>query len=317
MLYPLKFYPIYKEKIWGGSKIKKLKNDPNVPNNCGESWEISGLEDNVSIISNGFLKDNSLEEIIEIYMEDIVGEKVFEKYGIYFPILFKIIESNDNLSLQVHPDDKTALERYGENGKNEAWYILEAEACATLTSGFKKDVNFDILQKAIENQNLEDILNIVNVKPGEVYHIPAGRIHSLGKGVLLAEVQQSSDRTYRVYDYGRTGRELHIEDAKDVIDYKKTTNIKTEYKIATDNSTKILDTDSFKLNYLSVFNKIQKDYYSLDSFVILYCIKGSLGIQSKSTITPLKAGETVLLPAALNSITLLPDTYTELLEIHL
>lgn len=317
MLYPLKFYPIYKEKIWGGKKIKELKNDKNAPENCGESWEISAVNGNISKIKNGFLKGNTLEEIIEIYMEEIVGEKVFEKYRTFFPLLVKIIEAADNLSLQVHPDDKTAIERHGESGKNEAWFILDAEPGAVLTSGFKIDTDFDSVQYAIENNKLEDILNIVPVKSGEAYYIPAGRIHSLGKGIVLAEIQQTSDLTYRIYDYGRTGREMHLDLAKDVIDYKKTNNVKTSFNIIPDNSSKIIDTEHFKINLLSVFNKINKDYYNLDSFVIYFCVNGFAEIHSNGIITEIKKSETILIPASLNSITIIPKTYTEILEIHL
>ncbi|MDD4149459.1 MAG: mannose-6-phosphate isomerase, partial [Bacteroidales bacterium] len=167
MLYPIKFYPVYKTKVWGGDKIKAIKDDSNIPEKCGESWEISGVQGDVSLVKNGFLKDNTLEEIIEIYMGDIVGDKVFEKFAQEFPILLKIIEANENLSIQVHPDDKTAEKRHHARGKSEAWYILETQNDAKLISGFNKNSNFAEMTDLIKSENLETILNQPLTKPSD------------------------------------------------------------------------------------------------------------------------------------------------------
>ncbi|MDY0142296.1 MAG: class I mannose-6-phosphate isomerase [Bacteroidales bacterium] len=317
MLYPIKFYPIYKSKVWGGNKIKALKNENNIPDKCGESWELSGVEGDVSVVKNGFLKDNTIEEIIEVYMGDMVGDKIFEKFAYEFPILLKIIEANENLSIQVHPDDATAEQRHNARGKSEAWYILETLHNAKLISGFNKNSNFAEMSDLIKLKNLETILNQPLTKPSEVYYIPSKRVHSLGKGNLIVEIQQTSDVTYRIYDYDRTDRELHLDLASDVIDYKKTEKLTEDYSRNPDKSNKILKNSNFTINYLPVMNSLEKDYFNIDSFIIYYCIKGELIIKYNNKTETLKTGETVLIPAALKNIVLIPKTYTEMLEIYL
>jgi len=310
MLYPLKFKPIYKSKVWGGDRIKKIKNDKNIPEKCGESWEISGVQNDISVVSNGFLKGNTIEEVIDIYMSEIVGEKVFEKFGYEFPILVKIIEAKENLSVQVHPDDAIAEERHHARGKSEIWYILDSEKDAKLISGFNKDTSFNKMLKAIEEKKLENILNQPVTKPSEVYYMPAGRVHSLGHGNLILEIQETSDITYRIYDYGRTDRELHLNLAEEVIDYKKTEDFKTDYERKPDKSNQIIKNKHFTINFLPVMNSLEKDYYQLDSFVVYYCINGELIIKYADDNTVIKAGETILLPASLKNVVLIPKIYT-------
>ena len=317
MLYPIKFYPIYKSKVWGGNKIKALKNENNIPDKCGESWELSGVEGDVSVVKNGFLKDNTIEEIIEVYMGDMVGDKIFEKFAYEFPILLKIIEANENSSIQVHPDDATAEQRHNARGKSEAWYILETLHNAKLISGFNKNSNFAEMSDLIKLKNLETILNQPLTKPSEVYYIPSRRVHSLGKGNLIVEIQQTSDVTYRIYDYDRTDRELHLDLASDVIDYKKTEKLTEDYSRNLDKSNEIIKNSNFTINYLPVMNSLEKDYFNIDSFIIYYCIKGELIIKYNNKTETLKTGETVLIPAALKNIVLIPKTYTEMLEIYL
>lgn len=317
MLYPLKFYPIYKSKVWGGDKIKSIKGDNSIPAKCGESWELSGLDGDLSIVKNGFLKDNSIQEIIEIYMGEIVGDRVFEKYGYEFPVLVKIIEAKENLSLQVHPNDKTAAIRHNARGKSEIWYILESEENAKLVSGFNKKTTSDEVLKLIETKNIESILNQPTTKPSQMYYIPAGRVHSLGKGNLIVEIQGTSDVTYRLYDYGRTDRELHIDLANDVIDYNKTQKITEDYERLPDKSNKIIKNQHFTVNFLPVMNNLEKDYYQIDSFVLYYCINGELIIKYGQKNITIKSGETILIPAVIKSLILSPKTYTEMLEIYL
>lgn len=211
MLYPIKFKPVYKSKVWGGTKISQIKGDKKVPENCGESWEISAVQGDLSIVSDGFLKGNSIEEIIEIYMGDIVGDAVFDIFGYEFPLLIKIIEAKENLSVQVHPDDIVAAQRHNARGKSEIWYVLEADAGAKLISGFSKDVGKEEFFRSIKDGSFEKFVNQPETKSGEVYYIPSGRLHSLGTGNTIVEIQQTSDVTYRIYDYGRTDRELHLD----------------------------------------------------------------------------------------------------------
>lgn len=317
MLYPLKFNSIYKTKVWGGNNIKDLKNDISIPDKCGESWEISGVSGDLSKVKNGFLEGNTLEEIIEVYMGELVGDSVFEKFGYEFPILIKIIDANENLSIQVHPDDEAAAERHHARGKSELWYVLKTDENAELVSGFKEKVNFRQLLDSIESDSIEELLNLTKTKPGEVYYIPAGRIHSLGKGNMILEIQETSDVTYRIYDYGRKDRELHLGFAEDVLDYSKTGKLILNYKSKPDKSNQIIRNQHFTINYLPVMNNIERDYYELDSFVLYYCVNGEIIIKTDDNAIELKSGETILIPAVFKSVFLIPKTYSELVEVYL
>lgn len=317
MLYPLKFKPIYKNKVWGGSKIREIKNNSKISDNCGESWEISGLQEDLSIVSNGFLKGNTLEELIEIYMGELVGDSVFDKFGYEFPLLLKIIDAKENLSVQVHPDNETAAERHNAWGKSELWYVLEAEDGSEIISGFNKNTDSKTFLSSIDNFNIESFLNKLSVRNGDVYYIPSGNIHSLGKGITVAEIQQTSDVTYRVYDYGRKDRELHLDLAKDIIDYRKSENARIDYSKIPDKSNQIVQNKFFTVNYLPVMNLLSKDYYELDSFVLYFCINGKVNIKCNDNVTTIEKGETVLIPADLKSVVLIPEQYSELLEIYI
>ena len=234
MLYPLKFKPIYKERIWGGRKIetvfgKKLPETEKI----GESWELSGVDGDISVVANGKLKGNNLQELIEIYMGDLVGDRVFEKYGEEFPLLIKLIDADDNLSIQVHPDDKLAAERHHSFGKTEMWYVVGHEPDARLYLGFNQPVDKEKYLEYLEAGKLAELLNAYKVEDGDSYFIPAGTIHAIGKGLLIAEIQQTSDITYRVFDWNRVdpktgkGRELHTALALDAIEYKARSDYKT------------------------------------------------------------------------------------------
>jgi mannose-6-phosphate isomerase len=318
MLYPLKFKSQYKEKIWGGEKIRSLKNENNIPDKCGESWEVSGVQGAISVVKNGFLKDNNIQELIEIYMGELVGEKVFKKFGLEFPLLFKIIDADDDLSVQVHPDDEFAAENHNAYGKTEAWYILEAEDGSNLISGFNKDTNENEFLEKVNSGNLEDILNKVPVKAGEVYFIPQGLIHSIGKGIMLAEIQQTSDVTYRVYDYNRAGdRELHNDMAIKVLDFSKTISAAIKFDRIPDRPNEILNNEYFKLNFLPLMHPQIKELANLDSFIIYYCINGNIKLVYNGEEYSLQKGETVLVPAVVNEIELQPEKYSELLEIYI
>ncbi len=317
MLYPLKFKPIYKTKVWGGDKIRNIKGDKKVPENCGESWEISGLDGDVSVIANGFLKGNNLQEIIEVYLEEIVGDSVLQEYGYEFPILLKIIEANDNLSVQVHPDDNTAAELHNARGKTEAWYILEANEDAKIIDGFNRDTNENELLQSIENGNLENLLNYHNVKSGDFYFIPAGRIHGMCSGTTVVEIQETSDITYRIYDYNRGNRELHTEYAVDVIDYKRNDKKSIPFTRMPDHSNEIVECKYFTANYLPVMNSLIKDYSNIDSFVIYHCVHGQVSIKTTGGEETLNQGETILIPACLDEVVIIPLQYSELLEIYM
>lgn len=319
MIYPLKFIPIYKTKIWGGNKISKIKsNDDSIPKYCGESWELSSVQDDVSIVANGFLAGNPLNDIIEIYMGELVGDSVFEKFSYEFPILLKIIDANDILSIQVHPDDEIAYKRHKARGKAELWYILESDENAKLYTGFNKNMTQEETFNNIQNGEINKYINQPLVKRGEVYNISPGLIHSIDKGTCLVEIQETSDLTYRVFDHGRQGRELHWELAKDIINYNKTNVPIIEYSKLNNKTNEIIANEHFCINYLSVNTICNRDYFHLDSFVIYFCIEGSLIIDYGEDKISLVKGETILIPAAIKSINIIPENNkTELLEIYM
>ncbi|HAQ19288.1 MAG TPA: mannose-6-phosphate isomerase [Prolixibacteraceae bacterium] len=323
-LYPLKFAPIYKEKIWGGNKIKTILNkDFGVLPNCGESWELSGVEGNVSVVSNGFLAGNTIEELIEIYMGDLVGDQVFETFGIEFPLLVKFIDANDDLSIQVHPGDKLSKERHNAFGKTEMWYVIQADQGAKLQSGFNQEVDEDKFLFKLEHNELTDILNFEEVTAGDVFFIPAGRVHAIGKGILLAEIQQTSDVTYRIFDYNRCDkegnpREVHTELALGAIDFTFYPEYKTKYEPKTNESVKLASCPYFTTNLLELNSVIEKDYNKLDSFVIFVCLDGELQIETESGSESVRKGETVLIPASIENVVLKPKTASvKLLEVYI
>ncbi|OQX99231.1 MAG: mannose-6-phosphate isomerase [Bacteroidetes bacterium 4572_117] len=322
-LYPLKFKPILKEKIWGGEKLKNLlgKKWPG-QQKIGESWEISAYQNNISVVSNGFLANNNLNEIAEIYMGDLVGDKVYGQFGAEFPLLIKFIDANDDLSIQVHPDDSYAMEHHKGKGKTEMWYIVQAEKGAELISGFSKEINKNTYLTALNSGNIKDVLNSEKVSEGDVFFIPAGRIHAIGPNILLAEIQQTSDLTYRIYDWGRLGndgkpRELHTEMALEVMDFDLYKSYKTEYKKQANKTSNILSCPYFTTNILNFDTPVDKDYNLIDSFVVYMCIKGSFIISYNNKTERVEFGETVLLPAVLKEITLIPEPSAQLLEIYI
>jgi len=322
-LYPLKFTPILKEKIWGGNKLKSILNKdcPNT-NKTGESWEISGIEDETSIVSNGFLKDNSLEELIEVYMGDLVGDKVYENFGIEFPLLIKYIDAKADLSIQVHPNDELAKERHNAYGKTEMWYIIQADENSQVSIGFDKQIEKSLYLKTLKEENIENILNKENIKQDECYFIPAGKIHTIGKGTLLAEIQQTSDITYRIFDYNRDDKEgnkriLHTQLATEAINYEFEKKHRIDYSIDRNQSTELIRTQYFTTNIIEFDNKLDLDYFNLDSFKIFMSIEGDYDILFDGEIMNIKMGETVLIPATMTNFSILPKLKAKILEIYI
>lgn len=327
MLYPLTFTPLFKDKIWGGHKIKSIlgKDFPPGPDggalpNCGETWEISGVPGNVSVVREGGLVGESLQAVLEKYKEELVGKHVYERYGNEFPLLVKFIDANDDLSIQVHPNDELARARHNSFGKTEMWYIIQADEGAKLNSGFNREVTKDEYVQAVENNTLTDLLNIEEAKPGDVFFLPAGRVHYIGKGLLLAEIQQTSDITYRIYDFDRKDasgqtRELHTEQAVDAIDYHHYGDYKTQYERKLNEGVNAVKSDYFVTNVLHFDQEVMHDYTHLDSFVILVCVEGSLTIQATGGYSvPLNMGECALIPASVPSVTLVPNGTMTVLE---
>lgn len=323
-LYPIKFTPIEKETIWGGKKLKTvLEKDFSSEKQIGESWEISGVKNDISIVANGHLKGDSLNKLIQDYGARLLGDKVYQKFGNEFPLLIKFIDANDALSIQVHPDDKLAKERHDTFGKTEMWYVLDAEKDASLIVGFNQDVDKQIYQQKLDAGQLEDILNAEKVQNGSCYFIPAGRVHAIGKGILLAEIQQTSDITYRMYDWNRVdksgnSRELHTELAVDAIDYTQEKEYATQYTAETNKTTQLESCEYFTTNRL-VFDKlIDRNYADLDSFVIYMCLDGQFEINyNNQEKMQVKKGESVLIPSELKCLTLKPIGKTECLEVYI
>ena len=319
-LYPLLFETIYKDKIWGGNKINTIlgKDYGDLPN-CGETWEISGVSGNVSVVKNGKLAGKTLTQLIGENPVELLGKKVYEQFGTDFPLLVKFIDANDDLSIQVHPDDKLAKERHNSFGKTEMWYIFQADKGATLNSGFKKTIDKETYLKHLNSNTLDEILNFENVQDGDVYFLPAGRVHYIGKGIMLAEIQQTSDITYRIYDFDRkddTGnlRELHTELAVDAIDYNGYPDYKTKYVSQKDKNVPLVSCQYFTTNLLDISKSYEADYSALDSFVIYVCFQGEAVIKTAQSETKIKMGDCVLIPASIDSVEIIPSKETKLLE---
>jgi mannose-6-phosphate isomerase len=321
MLYPLKFSPILKDKIWGGTKLKSLFNKQAVTDKLGESWELSGYEGDESVVTNGFLAGNTLTELIEIYMGELIGDSIFDEYGLSFPLLFKLIDANENLSIQVHPNDEVAAERHNSFGKTEMWYVVDADPGSELIIGFTEECSRETYLKAMAEDRVEDLLHKVTVTKGDVFFIPAGRVHAIGKGVVVAEIQQSSDITYRIYDYKRKDangkeRELHTEEALDVINFEASKQPKTLYTPLLNVTTPLITCDYFTTNLLKFDKEIDRQYAKIDSFVAYMCLEGTFSIDFEGDKTSVTKGDTVLIPAGIDDLTLVPDGNVTLLEVY-
>ncbi len=322
-MYPLVFKTIFKDKIWGGDKIKTIlgKDFSPLPN-CGETWEISGVQGNISVVRDGEFAGKDLVSLIKEYKGELVGEKVYKQFGDEFPLLIKFIDANDDLSIQVHPDDKLAKERHNSFGKTEMWYILQADKGARLNAGFNKQTDEATYLKHLNNNTLEEILNFETVEAGDVFFLPAGRVHYIGKGVCLAEIQQTSDITYRIYDFDRVDdkgnkRELHTDQALAAIDYNYYGEYKTKYSSKKNESSALVCCPYFTTNILTLENAVKRDYSKLDSFVIYVCTEGETEINYGTGTMKIKKGDSVLLPAIFKSVTLIPKAAAKVLEVYI
>ena len=308
MLYPIKFKPRVKERIWGGTAIleRKGKAVSRLAKDklYGESWDLSSVKGDISVVANGMLKGNNLEEIIEVYMGELVGEQNFERYGLEFPLLIKYLDCNDRLSVQVHPDDELAAERHDSFGKTEAWYIAECKEGAAIYLGFK-DLNTTREEyiSAVAESRLESLLNRVEVHKGDIFFIPAGTVHALGAGIEVVEVQQTSDITYRIYDWDRVdasgkGRELHTALAVDAIDFEADAELlHKKYDVAKGGEAKVIESPYFTMAIQDIDGKKSLDRSMLDSFVVYICLEGSATIAVDGVQESLDSGELVLVPA--------------------
>ena len=322
-LYPLKFRPILKQKLWGGDKIQSIyRHDEPKVTSVGESWDVSAMEDDDCEVVNGWLEENTLADLVEVYMGDLVGDRVYEQYGTEFPLLLKIIDSNRDLSIQVHPNDELAKEEHALNGKTEMWYVLDAEPEAYIILGFNRYVSQSEYIERVATGKLEEVLQKYQVKKGDVYFIPAGMVHSIGKGCLILEVQQASDITYRIYDYNRKDadgnfRELHTELAQRAIDFDNWQGRKISLQPAQNGIVNLVQCPYFQVNEMLIDKPKEYDLAPINSFVLLSCVEGHVTIKWDDDYLTLTDGETILIPAEMNSLYIVPTVNTKLLETYI
>lgn len=322
-LYPLKFKTIFKEKLWGGQKIKTLLGkDFGDLANCGETWELSGVPGNISVVSDGPLAGKDLKSLIREFDSELVGLSVHAIYGDDFPLLIKFIDADQDLSIQVHPNDQLAKERHNSFGKTEMWYVMQADRDATLISGFNRELNKQEYLEKFNQGKLMDILNREKVETDDVFFLPAGRVHTIGKGLLIAEIQQTSDVTYRIYDFDRRDvegnkRELHVEEALDAIDYQHYDDYKTQYQDLPNVRVPLVDCPYFTTNKLWLDRDYTVDMKSLDSFKIYVCLEGEGELKTEESGTTLKKGDVVLVPAVIQHYELETPSGIKLLESYI
>ena len=320
-LYPLQFTPLYKYRIWGGEKLKTTLNKKYTEENIGESWEISDVSGDETVVAEGALKGESLRDLIKEFKGDFVGNAVYEKFGEEFPLLIKFIDAKTPLSIQVHPSNEIAKERHNSFGKNEMWYVMQADKDAELIVGFDKKINTDDYKTHLKNNTILNVMHHETVQKGDTFYIPTGRVHAIGAGVLLAEIQQTSDVTYRIYDYDRvdskTGakRELHNDLAINVIDYEVHDNYKTNYSLDKNVSNTLVHSPYFRTNILDINSRVEKDYSAIDSFIIYMCVEGTVIVISEGETYTINNGETLLLAASINNIQL-KAINTKVLEVY-
>ncbi|TBW29279.1 type I phosphomannose isomerase catalytic subunit [Gramella sp. KN1008] len=319
--YPIKFRPILQDKIWGGSKLRDILQKDTNREHVGESWEISGVEGFISVVENGEAKGKNLRELIEEHKESLVGQKIYKEFGNNFPLLIKFIDAKTNLSVQLHPNDELARQRHNSSGKTEMWYIIQADKGSKLNIGFNKALDKREYLEYLEEGKITDLLNFEEVKKGDSLFIKTGTVHAIGGGILLAEIQQTSDITYRIYDWNRldsegNSRDLHTALALDAIDFEKKDDYWLEYEKRENRSSEITSCEYFTTNFLSIKDEVKKDYSSLDSFVVYMCINGKAVINLNGNSESLKKGQTLLLPALANKVEINANG-AELLEIYI
>lgn len=322
-LYPIRFRPILKETLWGGSALReRFGKNAGPGTRVGESWEINGMTGASSVVANGFLRGNSLEEITEVYLGDLVGDRVYEKYGNEFPLLIKLIDARDTLSIQVHPDDALASERHHAWGKTEMWYVIDAEPGAVIYTGFRKKTGREEYLGHLADSTVAGIINATPVFPGDAFFIPAGTVHAIGAGVLLAEIQQTSDVTYRIYDWDRVDadgrpREMHTELALDAIDFDRDDTGLIRLEPELNQALLLAECNYFRTSLLQFDRPLMKDLSLTDSFVVYICTESMAVVDCLGHTEEVKAGETILIPASADSVTLIPQGRATLLEVYI
>ena len=319
--YPIRFTPILQEKIWGGKKLGEILNKDTSKDEIGESWEISGVKGNISVVENGPEKGEKLTDLIAEHKGDLLGKKIYSRFGNDFPLLIKFIDARTDLSVQLHPNDELARTRHDSFGKTEMWYVMQADKGSKLNIGFKKDLDKKEYLEYLNNGKIVDLLNFEEVQKGDSVFINTGKVHAIGGGVLLAEIQQTSDITYRIYDWDRVdaqgnSRELHTDLALDAIDFEKKDDFKLDYKKEMNTSSEIASCEYFTTNYLPVSGNLEKDYSNLDSFVIYMCVDGKAEISIGDNSELIERGQSILIPASTDKVKIEAEN-AELLEVFI
>lgn len=305
-LYFFKFVPQLLEKVWGGDQLKKIYHKEN-GERIGESWEVSGVKGHVSVISNGALRGKDLNFLTNHFGAALVGKKVFDRFGTEFPLLFKFIDAREDLSVQLHPDDTIAKKKHDSFGKTEMWFVLHNEPESRLILGFKENTNLQSYLDHLKEGRITEILEEVPVKEGDAFLIEPGTVHAIGSGIVLAEIQQTSDITYRIYDWDRPDnngdmRTLHTKEALDSIHFSSSKEALLPYKEKWNTPVKICESDYFYTSLLKLNQNIVLNYDSIDSFVVYMCIKGECEVKSDQYSEFLSEGESMLIPASIGKI---------------
>jgi len=317
-IYPLQFKPILKERIWGGEKLKTVLNKPIISDRTGESWEISTIDGDVSIVSNGPLAGKSLLDLIDSSPEEILGTEVYKRFGKQFPLLFKYLDAREDLSIQVHPNDELAKKRHNSFGKTEMWYIMQADENARIIVGFKEKSNANEYLENLKNKTLLSILDDIKVKAGDVFFLETGTVHAIGAGLVVAEIQQTSDITYRLYDFDRVDaqgnkRELHLDLALEAINYN-TVETRKKYDTALNKINLVVDCPYFTTNFIPLEGKISI-HKTGNSFTVFMCVEGNFEMEFGDTKFQYTKGDTILIPAALK--TFIINGKASVLEIYI
>ena len=323
MLYPFKFVPILKTLVWGGAAIAPYKGIETDQKNIGESWELSGVKGNESVVVNGPLAGKSIAELVQEYKGELVGKHVYENTGDEFPLLIKFIDAHSDLSIQVHPNDELAALRHnGSKGKTEMWYVVAAQEGAHLLAGLSKSITPEEYAARVADGSITEVLARHEVHPGDVFFLPAGRIHAICGGCFIAEIQQTSDITYRLYDYGRLGldgkpRQLHTELAKDAIDYKVYDNYRTPYTPLKNEEVELVSCRYFTTSVYDLTLPYARDLSEIDSFVVVMCLEGEGSLQVDGGTVAVRQGETVLIPASADDLCLIPESSMKVLTSYI
>ncbi len=317
-LYPLQFEPILKERIWGGEKLKTELNKPITSKITGESWEISAVDGDVSVISNGDFKGKKLTEIINSFPNELLGTEVYKKFGNQFPLLFKYLDAREDLSIQVHPDDELAKKRHNSFGKTEMWYVMQADVNSRIIVGFKEKSSPEEYLKRLEDNSIISILDTINAQKGDVFFLETGTVHAIGAGLVIAEIQQTSDITYRIYDFGRkeangNARELHVDLALEAINYNKVDSQK-HYEKRENKSNIVVDCPYFTTNFIPLDGNMEFEKNG-NSFSVYMCTEGNFSLEANGEQYSYKKGDTVLIPAFLKQFSF--NGKASILEIYI